>query len=227
MNGALSSREWRLRLTPPPLRNPLHLRALAAIDRRSRRAPHGAAAPGLVEAALRQYGAGEMGMKLLWRLARGRTRGGASGAPRFLEGFSYPERDGRWTDGRWALLTIPLSEAERRGAPVWFNAHAFLAGGESTKIVVCAGRRPVVWTPLRPDSVTGFAVSCRGVDRLGGDALVLIFLPEATSPLRAGLSKDRRQLGLFIRRAWRLGAPGEIADADAAQTSAHSNAASA
>jgi hypothetical protein len=227
MNGALPGREWRLRLTPPPLRNPLHLRALAAIDRRSRRAPHGAAAPGLVEAALRQYGAGEMSMKLLWRLARGRMRGGASGAPRFLEGFSYPERDGRWTDGRWALLTIPLSEAERRGAPVWFNGHAFLAGGESTKIVVCAGRQPVVWTPLQPDGVTGFAVSCRGVDRLGGDALVLIFLPEATSPLRAGLSKDRRQLGLFIRRAWRLGAPGEIADANASQTSAHSNAASA
>jgi hypothetical protein len=227
MNRARSTREWRLRLTPPPLREPLQLHALAAIDKRSRRAPHGAAGPGLIEAALRQYGAGETSVKLLWRLARGRVRGGASGAPRFLEGFSYPERGGRWTDGRWALLTIPLSDAERRGAPVRFNAQAFLAGGKSTTIVVCAGRRPVIWTPRESDGVSEFAVGCRGVDRLDGDAIVLIFLPEAMSPLRAGLSKDRRQLGLFIRRAWRLGAQGETAAPGAPQTSAHSNAASA
>jgi hypothetical protein len=211
MNDAHSAREWRLRLTPPPLRKPLQLRSLAAIDQESQRGAQGVAAPGLVEAALRQFGGGWVAMRLLWRLARGRMRGAESGAeaPRFLEGFSYPERDGRWSEGRWALLTIPLSEAERRGAPVRLNAHAFAGERKRTRIFACAGGRPIMWTPHGPGGVTEFTLSCRGVDQLGGDALALIFLPNASSPLHAGLSKDRRQLGLFIRRAWRLGAAGQ------------------
>ena len=44
----------------------------------------------------------------------------------------------------------------------------------------------------------------RPLPELGGGGLILLWVPDARTPLSVGGSGDRRELGLFIRRAWQL-----------------------
>ena len=45
-------------------------------------------------------------------------------------------------------------------------------------------------------------VQVKPIASLGGDGLLLLWLPDAPSPSEAG-STDKRQLGLFLRYGWR------------------------
>ncbi|MDR3468587.1 MAG: hypothetical protein P4M07_21870 [Xanthobacteraceae bacterium] len=106
----------------------------------------------------------------------------------------------RLTEGHRALPTIPLTVAQRRGEPVRFLAHALVGSRAQVTIHIHGGRDVVPWTP-RNEARTGLALKCRGVDRLGGAALALFWIPDAASASHLRLSGDRRNLGLLIDRA--------------------------
>lgn len=137
---------------------------------------------------------------LLWQSISQRVHGVSSGKIRFLHGFSYPEIPARWTEGHLAFMAVPLTDRQKAGEPVrihadglstgWFS-RVVMAGGLSTKrLILWKGMRPVILSiPLRP------------LDALGGDGLLLLWLPDAISPKSAGLNEDRRVLSLYIHRA--------------------------
>ena len=196
---ARALKEFKLLSRKPAIRGPFEMRALKRIALDAHRSHAYTSVPGLGEAILSKFCAHPAKLALMWRLAQCRVPGGAVAAPRFLEGFSYPERDGRWTEGRWALLAIPLNGAQRRGEPVPLRMHAFFGKRKSTRIVVYAGHERRLWKP-RKDHVSELALQCRPVDRLEGDGLILFWMPKATSPEQEGLSGDQRQLGVFVHR---------------------------
>lgn len=139
---------------------------------------------------------------LLWQSISRRVHGASSGKIRFLYGFSYPEIPARWTEGRLAFMAVPLTDRQKAGEPVRIHAHSFgarwwwrsrivIAGGLSTRCLrVWRGMRPVVLSvPMRP------------LEALGGDGLLLLWLPDALSPKSAGLNEDKRVLSVYVHRA--------------------------
>jgi hypothetical protein len=196
-------RDWRLRAVPPARRSMLAQWYLGREDARASRASPLNRPVGLAEALLRQASGGALpALPLLWRLACARHHGPANGRLRFLEGFSYPEASGRWSDGRFAVLAAPLGDAQRRGEPLRIRMHPYLAGRRRVRVRASAGGPGVSLVFSRNDRVADIALRARPQERLGGDALVLLCLPDALSPAEAGESPDRRRLGVHILRDW-------------------------
>lgn len=189
---------WRLRHLPPGARSPLAERRI--LRAAARHAPGEIAAPGLPETLIRQYGQGRCAVAAAWALARRRIGGPSTGAPRFLEGFSFPEAEGRWTETRWALLALPMTPAD--DGMLTLAGHAFGGQRNDARVLLCAGAGATLHR-IPADRETVLRIAARPIPRLGGDALVLLHLPDAVSPEAAGQSRDQRLLGFFVRRAWR------------------------
>lgn len=196
----LKEKEWRIRSVGPRRRTPVQRWLLARFDRMHRRVEPHVAHAGLLEALLWQYHKSTPRLALLWHLASRRFRGPSTGRPRFLAGFSFPETDGRWTEGQVAFMALPLTPEQRRGGKT--NVAATVFRGQRPKVAVyAAGGAEVFHKVLANDEADpGIALTVRPQARLGGDGLILFWLPDAMSPKEAGESEDRRLLGLFLRQ---------------------------
>jgi hypothetical protein len=190
------AKEWAIRAVPPPERTIPQLRFIARQDLAAGRAAPGTVPPAWFEAAIRQHWPGRPPLRLLWWLAKQRYRGPSTGRPRFLEGFWYPEAEGRWTQSGWAVVAVPGAD----GGVARLDADLFLGPRERVRIGVAGGGRPFLQRVERND--TEIAIPVEPVPELGGDGLLLLWTPDAPSPSEAG-SDDKRQLGLFLRYRWR------------------------
>jgi hypothetical protein len=194
--------EWAIRAIFPADRTPLQSWTLRQVEAAHGRSGSPFAGAGREEAALRQSHGRFNSLSRLWHLARARYRGPSTGKVRFFEGFSYPERDGRWTEGRWAAMAVPLDgiAAGLGEIRLRVQTHPFAravtmasasAGAGTAHVVILGGRtRPVL------------ALKAMALPELGGDALVLLWLPDAIAPAHGGRSQDRRTLGIYIERRW-------------------------
>lgn len=200
-----SRREWALRRIPPARLSPLQNRVLTKRDVQFHRAQAGATPPGYVETllsyALKAVAARPV-LQVMWQLARRRLHGGSIGEPRFLHGFSYPEIEGRWTNARYAAVALPLTYAQKQGEPVRVKARLFCPKGRSASVVATAGAGAIKRKIGHADEPLDLAIRCKSLPSLGGDALLLLWLPGAISPLDAGESADPRLLGLYLYRDW-------------------------
>jgi len=197
-------REWALRRIDPARLSPLQCRTLMLRDVQFHRSRAGSSPPGYLETLLSyalKMNVERPVLRVMWELARRRLLGESTGAPRFLHGFSYPEIEGRWTNSRYAAVALPLTEAQKQGQPVQVKARLFCPEGLSASVVATAGEGTIKRNIGHAEALD-FAIRCKSLSSLGGDALLLLWLPDAVSPLDAGESDDPRMLGLYLYRNW-------------------------
>jgi hypothetical protein len=116
------------------------------------------------------------------------------------EGWSFPEEESTFTREKTAALRIPLRPS---GAPLMLKMSLwpFLppGGGKAQRVGVHVNDRKVAdWeaVPQQPE-YSAFIPQ----DALSGGALtVRLDLPDAVSPLAAGIGRDPRSLGVSVRR---------------------------
>jgi hypothetical protein len=198
-------KEWALRSIPVAELSPLQNRTLMRRDVAFHRAAPNTSPPGYVEALLSfpmQLGIAQPLASAMWLLTRRRFQGNSTGRPRFLYGFSYPEIEGRWTNARFAIVALPLTEAQQRGEPLRLKARLFCPRDRRVAVIATAGAGTVNRGIGHPDEPLDFAIRCRPLRSLGGDALLLLWLPDAISPRDAGESDDGRMLGFYLYRDW-------------------------
>lgn len=203
-----SRREWSIRRINPAKLSPLQNRTLMRRDVQFHRARPSSSVPGYVETLLSYALKGSAArpvLQLIWQLsARRRLHSASTGEPRFLHGFSYPEIEGRWTNGRYAEVALPLTEAQKRGQPVRLKARLFCPKNRSASVVATAGEGSISREIGHADEPLDLVLRCKSLPSLGGDALLLLWLPNAVSPLDAGESSDSRMLGLYLYRNWQI-----------------------
>jgi hypothetical protein len=115
---------------------------------------------------------------------------------RFGPGFSSDEAAGRWTDGRFAALRVPLPGKAVRHVTLQVVPHT--SRWRAVTVLTCTGVDVRRHRLRRPGDIT---VELEPVPELGGDALVLFYLGFARSPVSTGVSSDVRELGLFLPHA--------------------------
>ncbi len=209
--------EWQIRGLAPERRSEDQRRHLQTMDDRSGR-DHGLLGlASRTEIRLRRFGLNMATGGMLWRQLRQRVRPGRADDARYLEGFSYPEADGRWSTGHWSALAVPLDEKQRAGEPVRLNVQTFRTGVDRVRIAATGGYETLsrVHAHADADADLELELRVRPLPELGGGGLILLWVPDARTPLSVEGSGDRRELGLFIRRAWQLPArnPGTHAPA--------------
>lgn len=192
-------REWTIRAVPQSRRDPLQTWFLNRQDVRHTRSA--AQHPGATASALMQACFRPSMLPAIWRLALRRFHGPSTGKPRFLYGFSFPELTARWTDGHWAFMTLPLTDAQRGGETIRLNATVYYWNRPGLRMYAFAGDDLRTMGVLADGAV---ATDFRAVPQpqLGGDALLMLWLPDARSPREDGLPADTRVLGLYIDRDW-------------------------
>ncbi len=117
----------------------------------------------------------------------------------FLSGFSVPESEGRWTNGRLAVLHIPV-DAAHQTIDVRITAHPFIPS-EVPAFVFNVSAGPGTTQHYRLDGMTPAAFTVEKALVLEARRVVLALrLPDATSPALYDMSIDSRELGLFFRR---------------------------
>jgi len=195
----LKRREWKLRRIPVPRRSPLQTWFLNRQDARHKR--NAAQYLGAVPSALMQACFSPSLLRTIWRAASRRFHGPSTGKPRFLQGFSFPEMTARWTDGHWAFMTLPLTDAQRRGEPVRLNAMIYDARRRGIRMYAFAGD-DLCRARVLGDGAVGTSFCAVPLAQLGGDALLVLWLPDARSPQDNGVPTDPRVLGLFVNRDW-------------------------
>ena len=197
---AMDRQYWRVSAVAPGERTPLQHWVIGRGDARAGRSDPEVRPAGLFEALLRQFGGRLPGhLPLLWRWALAR-QGGVSKGGSYVEGFSYPEAGGRWTEGLFSLLRLPLPPGNGPIAEVALDVAVFLGKNPLRRVRICAGADVVSTSFGGPQHDEKLRFRARRNVRLGGDALVLIEQPDASSPCEAGQSTDIRRLGMFLPR---------------------------
>jgi hypothetical protein len=193
-------REWSIRAVPESRRSPMQTWFLSRQDGRHARstAQHH---PGAAASALMQACFSPALLPAIWRLAARRFHGPSTGKPRFLYGFSFPEKDARWTDGHWAFMTLPLTDEQRRGAPVNLHAMVYDWTRRGIRMFAFAGDN-TCRARVMGDGLVATDVRAVPLPELGGDGLLMLWLPDARSPQDNGEPADPRVLGLFVYRDW-------------------------
>jgi len=153
----------------------------------------------LREALLATINPQGVNLSAIWQSVSARTFSQPDGRRKFLYGFSFPENWGRWTEGRLALAVIPLNDEQRNGAPVEIHGRVlnpsrrtriFMAGGMGiNKLRVRGGQTDVT-----------LSLSLKPLERLGGDGLLALWLPDAVSPTELGMGRDHRALSFAFYR---------------------------
>lgn len=196
----LLRREWALRRIHPADRTGLQQWFLQYVDQRYSRKSANDWALTLREVLLMRKNRDGENLEAFWQSVSQRTSIESDGRRKFLYGFSHPEKWGCWTDGRWAVAIIPLNDEQKNGAPVEIHGHVldtgtvtriFMAGGlESKKLEVVPGEKEVT-----------LSLRLQSLESLGGDGLLVLWLPDAISPESLGMSSDIRKLSLAVFRA--------------------------
>ncbi|WP_315831166.1 nucleotidyltransferase family protein [Bradyrhizobium prioriisuperbiae] len=194
-------KEWTVRGTPPSERTDLERWLLQYNDARFSRSSPDDWRLTLREALVATGGRGDRSLEAYWRSASRRTSNKSNGRIKFLYGFSFPEKWGRWTDGHWALAIIPLNSEQKKGAPVQIRGHV-LNSGQLTRIFMSGGieRKKLEVPQGQSDAV--LSLRLQSLEALDGDGLLALWLPDAISPKALGMSGDYRMLSLGIHRIW-------------------------
>jgi hypothetical protein len=115
-------------------------------------------------------------------------------------GWSEKEPAGRWTDGHHAKLSLFVGKL---GTPVrvQFEMNAFTHAEKVSQRVAVSinGRHVADWTIGAGASTQEVLIDPVDVDKTKGFAELSFQLPDAISPVDAGLSSDTRMLGVFVR----------------------------
>jgi glycosyltransferase involved in cell wall biosynthesis len=197
-------REFELRRIRPAQRTLRQDWRLRQTDERSGRDRGPTGVPGHGEIQLRGLGLNAATAGPLWQALRRRVRPGQLADVQFLEGFSYPEAEGRWTSGQWSALAVPLTAEQRAGEPVRLNVHALGLGASRLRIAATGGRETLSHVRAPADPTLRLELRVRPLPELDGGGLILLWTPDARTPRSMGLSTDERRLGLFFRHPWSL-----------------------
>lgn len=190
-------KEWAVRGTPPFERTDLQRWLLQYNDARFSRSSPDDWMLTLREAWLATRGG--KSLEALWRSASHRDSGKSNGRVKFLYGFSFPEKWGRWTDGHWAIAIIPLNEEQKKWAPVEIRGHV-LNSGRLTRIFMTGGIERIKLEVPQGQTDVVLSLRLQSREALGGDGLLILWLPDAISPKALGMSGDYRMLSLGIHR---------------------------
>src|SRR5882672_1674847 len=113
-----------------------------------------------------------------------------------VSGFSQPEPEGIWTDGKLAELAIPVSTE----TSCVLDCHAFIDKRlPLQEIIVSAGARLVTEWKITQPVWQRLNFTLLKADAVKGVARVTLKLLNATSPASLGLGLDKRELALQIR----------------------------
>jgi hypothetical protein len=117
-----------------------------------------------------------------------------------LSGWSVAESGGVWSDGRAAFIGFVVDGAPGLVSPksLVVRASVFLTVTKRQRVEVWSANQRLAEYDLKEPSAE-LAIPLGGINVSNGTPVVLTFyLPDATSPTKAGISADRRDLALFI-----------------------------
>jgi len=143
-------------------------------------------------------------LKSKWKSVATRETKFEADLPAFQEGFSFPEDTGRWTDGRLAILELPVTASLGEDVDVrlvlrpvipvprlWSRFRSMAGRGTTTHYLLQNRRR-------KPIAIT---IKARVVE-CGTRKVVVVLEPINTfQPAALGRSDDARCLGLFVQSA--------------------------
>lgn len=140
-------------------------------------------------------------LQRLWRRSA-RERGlPSSDQIRFVEGFSIPEPEGRWTDREYALIEASAGPTQSGFVRVTLDVVPFLPPGtDSLPVRIYAGGRRSRQTIITRQHTMPFRLEIEArVVRSPGRIVIALHMPHRVRPRNINLSVDHRLLGLFVR----------------------------
>jgi hypothetical protein len=201
--------EWSLRRTPPFDRNRRDKFVLSAFDIARSRPNGGLPAlflqrrlrSELIRSAKEQFGKiTDESLTELWKQEAARDSG-LLGEITFAKGFSFPEAEGRWTDGELSVLLIPVEAASGALLQIKLFVRPFLPHPNASFSFDVTGGVSVDHHRLTRDEgvLVEVSLTARVIEE-PTRRLALVFRHRNPGcPLEMGLSEDPRRLGLFIR----------------------------
>jgi hypothetical protein len=119
----------------------------------------------------------------------------------FVQGFSFPEQGGRWTDAEFAVIEVAADAPQHASIKTELNIVPFLPPGVSVfKFEIYAGIGDLKRCELtfRDPMPFCLAVDALVVDRVAQKVVIVLRMLNLMSPIEIGHSSDPRLLGLFI-----------------------------
>lgn len=121
--------------------------------------------------------------------------------PVFVQGFSSPEDSGRWTNGKLAILEMPVDAAAGETVHLRLSGHPFLPPRTTRfECKIIAGSRPANRCLFESRGRFDMDLQTEVVGNEQRKIVVVFALTDASAPHAHGLSDDKRILGLFIER---------------------------
>ena len=155
----------------------------------------------LLRGIWKQAGLGKIDLQSLWlnQAVSLASRNGVS----FAHGFSFPEAEGRWTDGQLAILEVPADAVIGTVVQVRLLLRPFFPpGAVEFRFNSATGtgsiRRHVL--TVAGGSPVEVVVDARVVGEKSRKVVIVLRLLDAGRPIAYGLSDDMRLLGLLIER---------------------------
>jgi len=128
-----------------------------------------------------------------------RFQEGAEGLKHLIDGWSYPEPWGIWSEGQRASMAFKLQQAPRRSLQMRVCAAGFCSGNHEIKAVVeINGQRLARWHFSAGKKDVWRKVSVPIALTRAPYLEVVLHIDRPTSPLKLGLSNDTRELGLAM-----------------------------
>lgn len=139
-------------------------------------------------------------------LTRISFKAGQPGGAYLTQGWSAPEGGGAWSEQKRAVITLPISPAERRMEAAWLqiSAFAFLPDQhpEQRVTVTVKGAAPQTFVFSKAHALNNTFVIALGKEALAADTLQVVFdIPDAMSPQALGMGPDPRLLGVGVEHA--------------------------
>ncbi len=195
----LLRKEWAIRSAHPSDRTDLQRWFLQYVDARYTRNGSADWSLTLREVLLVRKSRDGENLEAFWQSVSQRTSGKSNGRRKFLHGFALPEKWGCWTDGHWAVAIIPLNDEQKNGAPVEIRGQV-LDSGNVTRIFMTGGIESKKLEVMRGETEATLSLPLQSLETLGGDGLLVLWLPDAISPNALGMSSDRRKLSFAVLR---------------------------
>jgi hypothetical protein len=153
----------------------------------------------LLQAVRKLAGFENADLHLLWQEQA--ARASCSTGQSFPRGFSFPEDEGRWTDGEIAILEVPADAPLAATVRVRLVVRPFFPpGAKRFRFEMATGvglihRRVLTTEGGTPVDVI---VAARAIGSGKHRVVIALRLTDAGRPMALGLSDDPRLLGLFL-----------------------------
>jgi GT2 family glycosyltransferase len=143
-------------------------------------------------------------LRRLWRDQAGRDSALDPTGPAFVTGFSFAEAGGRWTDGKFAVMELPVDAPPNSAVQVKLRVSPFYPPGTASFRFQTLGtggaEKNCKLTPA--DGLPAeFVVDARAVGTTAHKVVIALRLIDARSPMALELCDDARRLGLFVHHA--------------------------